>query len=249
MLGGFLRALIRLGQKKEEAGDHAPNLLRRIRDLDLLFLAVASFEAREQLVPKSAKHALGEVSAYIEGLDSEDKPMVNLWRSADSADYPTRRLLSSLRFPACSTPAETEAVFNRLMATAVLLHRHARGETLNDLAREYGMHSGSLESGLKYTATWVLGCLSQICTSDRCYKLDFLALRIYELLEDLTMGSTLGKLLTLKGVGRATVEKLLNAGFSDIERLHTVQLSTLTDLGVADDPAGAILRFLRRSRR
>jgi len=249
MLGGFLRALIRLSEKKEEAGDHAPNLLRRIRDLDLLFLAVASFEAREQLVRKSAKKALDRVSTYIEGLDSEEKPLVNLWRSADSADYPTRRLLSSLRFPACSTPAEAEADFNRLMATAILLHRHARGETLDDLAKEYGMHTGSIESGFKYTATWVLGCLAQICTGDRCYKLDFLALRIYELLEDLTMGSTLGKLLTLKGVGRATVEKLLNAGYSDFERLHSLQLSTLSDLGVADDPAGAILRLLRRSQR
>lgn len=249
MLGSFLRGLIRLGQKKEDAGDHAPNLLHRMRDLDLLFLAVASFEARDQLVPKSAKQMLRGVQAYIEALDSEEKPLVNLWRSADSGEYPTRRLLSSLRFPICSTPSDAEALFNRLMATAILLHRHACGETLERLAQDAGVHSGSLEGGLKYTVTWVLGCLAQISTRDRCYKLDFLALRIYELLEDLTLGSTLGKLLTIRGVGGSTVDRLLREGYRDLQSLKRISPSQLTEIGIGAKQASDIARFVRRQAR
>ena len=215
MVGGFLRALINLSQK-HSGEDQGKNYLRRLRELDFLFLSAASYEVRGQLLRKPTKSDRNKIEEYIEALPVDDKPVVNLWRSPESNDFPTRRLLSSLRFTTDINEKDAEVLFYRLMETAVLLHRHAKGEKLDVLAREYGVYSGSLDTGLKYTVTWILSCLAQICTPNKCYKLEYLAMRIYELLEDLSLGSTLGRLLTIKGVGRKSVYKLLDAGFNDI---------------------------------
>ena len=249
MLGGFLRALIKLGQKGVEEDDSRANYLRRLRELDLIFLAVASFEARHQLLRKPTKKDRANAEDYVESLPTDEKPLLNLWRSAHSNEYPTRRLLSSLRFTTPVDDRSAETSFYRLLGTAILLHRHAKGHSLDALATEYGVHAGSLESGLKFTATWVLSCLAQICSGDRCYKLDFLAMRIYELLEDLNLGSTLGRLMTIRGVGRATVSKLLAAGYRDVDALAGTDDSALIDLGVGLKQAAGIRRFLRRKSR
>jgi replicative superfamily II helicase len=249
MLGGFLRALIKLGQKKSDGEDEGPNYLRRLRSLDFLFLAVATFEARDQLLRRPTKRDRVNAEEYVEGLPTDEKALVNLWRSAESTEYPTRRLLSSLRFPSPTDDRSAEATFYRLLGTAMLLHRHANGSSLDNLANEYAVHPGTLESGLKYTTTWVLSCLAQICSSDRCYKLDFLATKIYELLEDLSLGSTLGKLITIKGVGRVTVGKLLEAGYRDSDSLAGLGESALVEVGVARKQAASISRFLRRQSR
>ena len=45
-LAGFLRALIRLSEKKVDANEGNPRYLARLTDLDFLFLALASFETR-----------------------------------------------------------------------------------------------------------------------------------------------------------------------------------------------------------
>ncbi|MFZ1538725.1 MAG: DEAD/DEAH box helicase [Chromatiaceae bacterium] len=249
MLGGFLRALIKLGQQGTDGQDGGPSYLRRLRELDFLFLSVASFEARHSLLRKPTKKDKIKAEEYVENLPTDEKPLINLWRSPTSADYPTRRLLSSLRFPVPTDEQSVEASFYRLLGTAILLHRHARGATLHVLVAEYGSHAGSLESGVKYTATWVLSCLAEICRSDRCYKLDFLAMRIYELLEDLSLGSTLGKLATIKGVGRTTVRRLMEAGYSDMNTLAKIDESAMTGLGVTPKRAASIARFLRRQAR
>lgn len=142
-----------------------------------------------------------------------------------------------------------ETLFYRLLDTSVLLHRHAHGEPLDRLAAAYGVHSGNLESGLKYTALWVLSCLAQICTGARCYKLDFLALTLYDLIEDLSLGSTLGKLLTIRGVGRTTVERLRLAGIEDPGEPRLRDQPALLALGIPRKQADAVARFSRRQAR
>jgi helicase len=248
MLASFIRALINLGEKSSE-GQPKKSYLRRLRELDLLFMSLASLEARSHLVRSTSSKSRAQVEEYIESLGPEDKPLLNLWRSASSAEYPTRRLISSLKFGLNGGDEESEAIFYRLMATAILLYRHAKGESLQSLSNEYRVHPGALESGLKYTVTWILNCLAQICSPDKCYKLDFIAMRAYALLEDLSLGASLGKLMSIKGVGRRSVDKLVTKGYVTLDDVCQLTENEILGLGIKKDQAKRIARFLRRSNR
>lgn len=247
-LAGFLRALINLSQKQLEKGKNN-NYLRRLRDLDFIFLAVSTFEIREMLLRKPSKKDRIKIEEYLEGLDVEEKPLVNIWRSTDSQDFPTRRLLSSLRFSGDLKDSDAESLFYRLMGTSILLHRYARGEKLETLTREYGIHAGMLENNLKFTVTWVLSCLAQICSPSKCYKLEYLSMQIYELLENVGLGSNLGKLLTIKGIGKKTIYKLLDAGWDDFELLKKLNNEKIINAGISELRAKKILRYANRRTR
>lgn len=250
MFAAFLRALISMTVKESEQGHAGPGYLRRLTDLDLLFLAAASFEARDNWLPKPGRAAIAEAQGSLESLPVEDKPVINLWRSPASAAFPTRRLLATLRIPfAGEDHVSVEKTFYQIIRTAQMLHRHCQGKQIGELAAMYGIHSGTLESGLKPTITWVLSCLAQICDSDKAYKLDFLSLRIYELLEDLNLGATLGKLLQLDGIGRKTAEKLVSAGITNLEILGRATQEHLLDLGLNKPQADKVLNFSALRRR
>ncbi len=248
MLASFIRALINLGEKAKDEQAQG-NYLRRLRDLDLLFISLATFEARTQLLRAPSKQGLAIIEEYIEALPVEEKPLVNLWRSEDSKDYPTRRLISSLGFKPDTTKINSAAVFAKLMGTAILLHRHAKGESIHSLADEYKVQPGALESGLKYTVTWVLSCLAQICSPQKCYKLEFLSMQAYGLLEDLSLGASLGKLISIKGVGRRSIAKLVNQGYVTIHDIGQLSESEMCRIGIKGDKARRISRFLKRVHR
>lgn len=254
VLAGFLRALINLSEKSKESGQEV-NYLRRLHDLDLLFLAVTSYEARNSWIPwpratKAKEKAVKDVAGYLETLDPEEKPLVNLWRSEESTLYPTRRLLSSLQIHyEAESPENRELLFQQIMRTAIFLHRHSQGVQLDTLCLEYGVYTGTIESGLKYTVTWVLHCLAQICSPEKCYKLDFLAMRIHELLEDLSLGATLGKLLSIEGVGRRSVQKLIDAGYTTLETLNRRSGDDLLEVGLTMKQAAGVLRYVARMSR
>lgn len=247
MFAAFLRALISMTVKETEQGHAGPGYLRRLTDLDLLFLASASFEARDSWLPKPGRAAIAEAQGSLESLPVEEKPVINLWRSPASAAFPTRRLLTTLRIPIDGEDhVSAEKTFYQLIRTAQMLHRHCQGKQIGELAAIYGIHSGTLESGLKPTITWVLSCLAQICDSDKAYKLDFLSLSIYELLEDLNLGATLGKLLQLPGIGRKTAEKLVAAGITSLDALGPLSLDHLKALGLTSPQAITISTFVAR---
>lgn len=252
MLAGLLRALINLSEKEREASGKSGNYLRRLTDLDFLFLAVAAFESRDHWLRVPEPDEIDEVCGYLEGLSLEEKPILNRWRSEESEGFPTHRLLSSLKVP-CETdlPGNANAAFYRIMKTAVLLHRHANGERLDCLAEEYTrgrsqVLEGDLESGLKFTVSWVLSCLSQICDPKKCYQLEPLKFRILDLLENLSFGSSLGKLLQVKGVGRTTVEHLISKGVDRIDVISGMDQTQIIGIGIARRQATAIVNYLRR---
>jgi len=247
MLAGFLRALIRLSQKKKEKDGKKHDYLRRLTSLDLLFVAIAPFEGRGYVPRKISKQRRSEIQSKIEALDPEDKPLLNLWRSADSSDYPTRRLLSSLRLPKVAIEKDAEGVFYCHMMMAVLLYEHSQGKGLDTLADQYGMRIGVLESGLKFTTTWMLNCLAQICSPGRCYNLNFLAMRCFELMENLSFGSTLGKLLSVKGIGRKTVQKLVDNNVVSIEDLSSKVENDLISLGIVRGQAIKAIQYSKRA--
>jgi len=255
MLAGLLRALINLSEKEREASGKSGNYLRRLTNLDFLFLAVAAFESRDHWLRSPEAADIQEVYDYLEGLPLEEKPMLNRWRSEESKDFPTRRLLSTLKVPCkADGPGEAEAAFYRIMRTAMLLHRHANGERLDHLAENYSrgrsqVFEGNLESGLKFTVTWVLSCLSQICDPRKCYQLEQLKFRILDLLEDLSFGSNLGKLLQVKGVGRRTIENLISQGVDQLDALKKLDEPALARMGIQRKQAAAILADTRRRSR
>lgn len=253
VLAKFLRALIKLSEKTAEETGEKKQFLFRLTDLDLLFLTVASMEARDSLLPKpqaTSKKAIEEVQEYLELLNPEDKPLVNLWRSEDSEKYPTRRLLGTLRIDYDTTkPGTVVKTFYLYMRTAILLHRHANGRPLKALADEYGVAEGTLESGLKFTAIWILSCLSQICNPNSCYNLKSLMMRIIELLGNLSLGASLGPLLQVDGIGRRTVERLIASGYDTIDSLRGTSEEVLVNAGIDHVKATKVLSFVRRRQR
>lgn len=255
MLAGLLRALINLSEKERENSGKSGNYLQRLTDLDFLFLAVAAFESRDHWIRVSGDEEVEDIRGYLEGLPMEGKPMLNRWRSAESDEFPTRRLLSTLKVSCeLDDPKQAELTFYRIMKTAVLLHRHANGERLDALANEYStgrsqIYEGDLESGLKFTVTWVLSCLSQICDPKKCYQLKPLKFRILDLLEDLSFGSNLGKLLQVKGVGRRTIEHLILQGVDQLDALKGLDEPALIRMGIQRKQATAILADTRRRSR
>jgi helicase len=250
MLGGFLRALVRLEQKENEAGREDGGVLRHISSIDLLMLACASFEARDRVLDKPRAKEVSEVIEHIERLQPEEKPLLNRWRHPASEENPTRRLLSSLRLSAQGTgESDVSKVFYRYLRTALMLSEHATGLTINELHEKYGVHPGEFESGLKSTIVWVLHSLAQICTGRRCYKLDFLALRMYELIGELSLGATLGKLVAMPGFGRRSAERLLDYGIQDLHDPRLNSMEFLLGAGLKKGQAELVRRAVgRRSR-
>jgi helicase len=250
VLAAFLRALIRLTEKKQAQGGDSPRYLSRLTDLDYLFLAASSFEARKYLVECRSEAAVSDTRQYVERLPVGEKPLVNLWRSEASAVYPTRRLLSTLRFPYAELKqSSAENAFYRLLRTAVLLHRHSKGVKMSALASEFGAEEGRLEADLKPTACWVLSALASICDPRKCYKLERLRWDIRRLIENLTYGSNLGQLLLVKGVGRRSLDKLLANGIKTLEEVSRCAEADLAARGLTKKQAEKVLTFSRRKQR
>ena len=247
----MLVALIRLGEKeKERDPTRDGNYLRRLAELDLLFMACASLEMRDHLLKSPGKNRIAAIQEYIERLDPEEKPLINLWRSESNPDRSPTCLLGSLKVPVESQKAgAAEKKFYQLVDTAILLHRHAKGQTLAQLSVEYKLDEGVLEQGVKSTALWVLSGLAQICDSRKCYKLDFLMMRTLELIEKVTYGSGLAPLLKLEGIGKRTIQKLTESGYRQVNDLEAAKGEDLRALGLLGKQVKAILKTVRRTRR
>jgi helicase len=173
IIAGFLRALIKLDQKYEERKGRRFGYLRRLTDLDLIFLCCACHECRDAWIKAPSKQAVADTQEFIETLPPDEKPIINLWREETSKEYPTRRLLTSLRIPFdAGKKGQTEKRFYQIMRTAVLLYQHSHGAPLAHLSAKFKTAQGELENNLKFTVLWVLSCLSQICNGKRCYKFD-----------------------------------------------------------------------------
>lgn len=250
-LGGFLVALIRLGEKeKEKDPSKDRNYLSRLTELDFLFMVCACLEMRGHLLRPPSKNRIATIQDYIEQLDPDDKPVVNLWRSESNPERSSARLLGSLKVKLDSQrPGVAEKKFYQFMDAANLLHRHSRGKTLAELADLYKVDEGKLEQGLKSTSLWLLSGLAQICDSRKCYKLDPLMLRIHELIEKVRYGSGLGSLLKLEGIGKRTIEKLLDSGFREPKDLQIVAKTDLVSIGLGQKQAEKIIKLVQKVRR
>jgi helicase len=246
-LGGLLVAFIRLGEKeKKDDPSKEGNYLRRLQDLDLLFMACSTFEVDKYLIRSPSKKSLLSIQEYIEKLDPEEKPLFNIWRSEKNQEYNPNRLLGSLKV---NVSGSAEKKFYQIMQTAILLHKHSKGVPLSSLSEEYKKEEGVLEQGLKFTTLWVLSALSQICDSRKCYKLDFLMLRTRDLIEKVTYGSGLAALLKLKGVGKRTVQKLTQAGYVQPVDLLKCDPDDLMKMGITQTQSNKILKTVQKPRR
>jgi helicase len=247
IFGAFLRAMINLSEKQRAQNASAMSVLHRITDLDLLVLCLASFEARQMLLPIQNDQRQ-DIDQYIEQLLPEDKPVLNLWRDPNSEFYPTRRLISTLRLSNDKASGD-QIIFWRLLRTGSMLLEHARGRKIADLAQTYRCRDGDIEGRLKPAVCWLLNALAQICSSDRCYKLDFLAIRAYELMQAITVGGPLGKLMYVKGIGIKTIETLSASGIQDLSELSAKPTAFLEAMGLGKSQMEALRRFLVRRRR
>jgi len=255
IIAGMFRALIRLQKRGKEVGKRGEDLISRLNPLDYLFLAVSTFECRDYWFKSSDQAALDEVRSYIEGLPIEEKPLFSRWRNEDDQENPTRRLLSTLQVEYdLEEKGSASLSYARIMATAILLHKHARGDTLTSLSNRYSnskrqLHEGDLESGLKFSAVWVLSCIAQICDPEKAYDMKKIQLRIFELIEDVSMGSEIGKLTQIQGVGPGSIKKIIDAGITDLQKLRSVDMDLLKSLGLSQSQAHAVMKWVAVRRR
>jgi len=252
ILAGMIRALIKLQKNAKEAGRGSEDLIARLTPLDFLFLAVSAHECRDYWLKKSDHDAVGAVQEYIEKLPLDQKPLFNRWRKEKCDKNPSGRLLATLKVEFdIKVDGDAEEIFGRMMATAILLHRHAKGESLLSLSASYShsrrqIHEGDLESGLKFTATWMLSCLAQICDPDKAYDMGRTQLKILDLLEDVSLGSEMGKLTNLAGIGAQSVKKLISSGITDIKTLHGCSDDALMSAGLTRKQTKTIKNWLGR---
>ncbi|HVI16433.1 MAG TPA: hypothetical protein VM822_26630 [Pseudolabrys sp.] len=237
MFGVFLRAMIGLSQKRREKDPNSKDFLRRLSDLDLISLCLASFETRDSLLPKLKADQITELGQYLELLPPAEKPLMNLWRDPDSAEYPTRRLLSTLRFR-----DNAEGILWNLLQTGVMLREHSNGRQVHDLISKYGGYEGDFEGRLKPTVIWLSNSLAQICTGAKCYNLDFIAIKAYDLMRNLSVGGNLGKLLAIDGLGMKSINKLTGAGVRRFEDLMTIGPEALLAMGLRKQQVDLIRR-------
>ena len=130
-----------------------------------------------------------------------------------------------------------------------MLLEHARGRQLDELISRYGGYEGDFEGRLKPAVIWLLHSIAQICTGDKCYKLDFLAVRAYALMQDLIVGGSLGKLLTVDGIGVKSIQRLVAGGVRGFDDLVAMQQETLFEMGFRRQQVDAIRRAALRYRR
>ena len=215
----------------------------------LLMLCISSSEVRTNWISPPNQKLQASLQEYVEVLPTDEKPWMYRWRNPDSKEYPTRRLLGTLGIRTKEDIGKDTKIFFQLMGTGILLYRHAKEEKLGVLATDFQLDEGVLESGLKFTITWILSSLAKICDPEKCYKLQHLEMRVYPLLETISLGSDLGKLADRKNIGQRTLRKLIASGIADLAEVKKLTSDELIQIGVTGKPQDAILSYARKSKR
>jgi replicative superfamily II helicase len=242
MFGAFFRALISLSEKSDQQGG---SLLHRLTDLDLLFLVSAAFESRTKMLSGRTPRERDEVNEYIEQLQPEDKPLVNRWRDPESHDYPTRRMLSTLRFES----SEDSNPYWGMLRTACMLREYALSRmTLEQICTRWNFHD-DLEGRLLPMASWLLNAIANICHGDRCYRLDFLRPRIFQLIQNLAVGGGLGRLFSVKGIGVRSIDKIRASGIRSFEDLLVAPSTVFHGVGLTRRQVADLGRLVARAGR
>ena len=245
LMGSFLRSMISLSEKEglREAGQSS--YLQRLKPIDYLVICLAAYEARGFFTPASYKVDRNRAEAYIEGLDPDEKPLMNLWRDSDSPTYPTRRLLSTLRL----TEQASCEIYWKLMSMALTLHDYSTSRrSVGEICEKWGLKV-DLEGRLIPLVSWLLNAMTKVCTGAKCYKLDFLLPEMRLLLLNLSVGGGFGRLLDLPGVGLATVEKIKNSGLTELSQLGSLSTEELVTIGIRRSGASSIARLMSRRNR
>ena len=246
LFGAFLRSLISLSEKELQREQGQQTYLQRLRPMDFYAICLASYEARRDVIDrKSFKPSADALNEYIERLAPEDKPLLHLWRDPASGSYPTRRLLSTLRVQA----TEENSAYVRLMTAAAALHEFSRSRKGAEEVAETWRLDIDFEGRLSPLIEWLLNGLTRICTSDQCYRLDFLVPVIRSAGLDLVTGGGFGALLALDGVGIRSVETIKRAGYRSLAELRTLSATDLDAINLSSRAKETVKRFLsRRSR-
>lgn len=90
---------------------------------------------------------------------------------------------------------------------------------------------------------------TQICDPDKAYSMKRVKMRVLELIEDVSLGSQLGKLMSLDGVGVRSVQKLVQSGINDLTQLKSSPDSELIEMGLRNDQIATIRKWLSRKNR
>ncbi len=246
LMGAFLRSLITLSEKESQREQGKQTYLQRLKPMDLYAICLASYEARRDVVDRpSFKPDAQALNEYVERLPPDDKPLLHLWRDPSSDQYPTRRLLSTLRIQS----KDEMAAYVRLMSAAAALHDFGRSRNEPEEVASAWRIDVDFEGRLTPLVEWLLNGLARICSSDQCYRLDFLVPWIRSAMLDLVSGGGFGTLLALDGIGVGSVEAIKRAGYRSLADVVTMSESALGGISLNRRATVALRRFLVRRAR
>lgn len=246
LFGAFLRSLITLSENESQRDQGQQTYLQRLRSMDLYAICLASYEARHDVIDRgNFKPSAEALSEYVERLAPEDKPLLHRWRDPSSGSYPTKRLLSTLRVQA----KDESSAYVRLMSAAAALHEFGRSRKgAEEIAQTWRLDL-DLEGRLLPLIEWLLNGLARICTSDQCYRLDFLVPMIRSAALDLVAGGGFGALLALDGVGVRSVDAIKRAGYRSLAEMGSIRPEVLDHLPLNRKAMISVRRFLLRQAR
>ena len=120
--------------------------------------------------------------------------------------------------------------------------------TLDQICTRWNFHD-DLEGRLLPMASWLLNAIANVCHGDRCYRLDFIRPRIFQLNQNLAVGGGLGRLLLVKGIGVRSVEKIRASGIRCIEDLLVAPSTIFYGAGLTRKQVADLGRLVARAGR
>ena len=140
-------------------------------------------------------------------------------------------------------------MYIRLMSTAAALHEFGNSRKGADEISETWRLGLDMEGRLVPLIEWLLNGLARICTSDHCYRLDFLVPTIRSAGLNLVVGGGFGALLALDGVGVRSVDAIKGAGYRSLTEMGSMRPDALDHLPLSRRAKISVRRYLLRQGR
>jgi len=232
----LLRDLIRLAEKERQNPEAKGTLLSRLTLLDFLLMVLGY---QSDLIAYQNKYDK-YLNQYHQALKPEQRSQLFTRFFLD--EKRPDRLLNSLMV----TTKKPDRLLKAMVWNDLMLLDYAQGLTLSsdvpgraNLAQRYGLDDEAqvvLQEKVIPQVLWYLNALIGITDPKRAYKMGKVSRQAQKMVQhlslQLTYNSPLGVLTQLKQVGKATIIRLVQAGYEDVPKVKQASKEDLLALGI-----------------